>query len=306
VSRNVRIIAVTAIAATLTASLAACSSSSKGAKHSGSSAAPKTSASKSTPAAPKPLSLAVSAKGDPSGIPTSLAAGTYDIGATSAAAAPYDVQIARMAPGYSLKSLFGDVAAGVEANKPNKAAVARLYAKATFVGGPAGVGAQHAMVFLPQGNYVYVNSDLQGQPTPHPFTVTAGATTAQVTKSTATVTAQGDMAGKFTFVINGSLGAKGTLTFANKSQDNAHFLVIEKVKAGKTAKACEAYQGDPSAPKSPCTVVFEGSIVSQAGSEQATYAGQGPGTYLLACFMPDPKTGKVHAEEGMIKQVQVA
>jgi hypothetical protein len=305
---KVRMTAVTVAVAALAVSLTACSSSSSKApkKSSAASSAPKTTASP-TPATPKPLSLAVDAKGNLSGLPTTTAAGTYDITATSTAKAPYSVQLVRMAPGYSVKTLFGDVAASIEADKPNDSATARLYAKATFVGGPGGLGTQHAVVYLPQGNYVYVNSDVQGQPTPHPFTVTSGASAPQLpTSSAATVTAEGDMAGMFTFAVGGSLGAKGMLTFANKSQDNAHFLVIEKVKAGKTAKACEAYNGDPSAPKSPCTEVFDGSIVSPGSAEQVSYAGQGPGTYLLACFMPDPKTGKVHAEEGMIKQVQVA
>ena len=48
------------------------------------------------------------------------------------------------------------------------------------------------------------------------------------------------------------------------------------------------------------------SVLSPAASQEVTYVGQGPGTYLLACFMPDPQTGKVHAEEGMVKQVHVA
>lgn len=261
----------------------------------------------SAPAAPTPLAVTVDAKGGLTGLPTTLTTGTYDITATPAdAKADYTMQIFRLSPGYTQAMLLADVGSGFMADKPDLAAVVRLYSRASFVGGPSGTGIQRAITYLPPGDYGYANVSVEGKPVVTDFTVTGAATAPVLPSTPVTVSASGDGAGAYTWNVDGSLGASGVLTFKNSSQDNAHFLFIIKAKPGRTAAECEAYQGDPSDPASPCTPVVDTGIVSGGAAEVISYTAQGPGTYLLMCYLPDPKTGQPHAMEGMSKQVTVS
>lgn len=287
---------VVAVVVVCAAVLAGCGSSKNATSASRSSARPST----STPPAPTKIALSISAKGEVTGFPSTMAAGTYDITETPASpSSQAGVNIVRLAPGFSAASLLADVAKSLPHDgAPDKVAVSDLYAKATFVGGPSGFGTQEAVVFLPAGNYVYADPDTDGAPVTGTFTVT-GTATAALPPTATTITARGDMSGAFTFDVTGSLGTPGMVTFKNASQTNAHFLLVAKLKPGKTAADCDAYNGDPNAAASPCTPIVDGAIVSAGSSEVVTYPGAGAGSYVLACYMPNPATGQPHAMEGM-------
>lgn len=288
----------------IAAAVAGCGSSSTGASTKNK---PGGGSSSSAPAAVKSLAITVAKDSTVSGLPATLTAGTYKVSATSpSATTAVSVQLARLSPGFTQAQLLADVSKGLMAQTPDKAAVAETYAKATFVGGPAGAGKSAATVFLPAGDYIYLDTDSQAQPKVGTLKVTAGESKPAMPATDITVDGKGDEKGMFTFDVTGSLSKSGTLTFKNTSEDNAHFVSIAKLKPGKTKADALAFQGDPSDPKSPIIDVLDTTIISPASAQVVDFTSQGPGTYLLVCFLPDPKTGAPHAMEGMVKEVQAS
>ncbi|WP_375479215.1 hypothetical protein [uncultured Jatrophihabitans sp.] len=105
-----------------------------------------------------------------------------------------------------------------------------------------------------------------------------------------------------------TIPAKGVLRFSNEAHD-AHFVSLAKLKKGKTlADVKKAFAGSEDPNK---VFVSKGKhialnlgVVSPGRGERGSYT-LSRGTYLLACFWPDRKTGMPHALMGMIRLLKV-
>jgi len=100
------------------------------------------------------------------------------------------------------------------------------------------------------------------------------------------------------------LPAHGTISFTNESTESPHFLNIQHVKNGTTRKqVISSFSGSGSP-----NIFLEGTQGTDLVSYQQTMSLKlhlPKGTYALACFFPDPKTGMPHAFMGMVRIVHL-
>lgn len=235
------------------------------------------------------------------GVPARTPAGQYTFKVHEAAGGT--LQLARLREGYTAAQLDRDIMAGFGGN--DAGAVARIYRQVVFEGGTGGAPYQQFTTYLVAGRYVYFNSNSLDPV--RTFTVgTAGATPPAPPSVGVTITGFEDAAdpGRFGFEVSGTLAVRGQLRFKAAGGDEPHFLAVFKLAAGKSGMDCLAFQGPPG-PQAPCQEVFSTGIVSPGQAMVLPYRLDGPGRYLLACFLPDPEQGMDHASLGMMKVVQV-
>jgi hypothetical protein len=102
-----------------------------------------------------------------------------------------------------------------------------------------------------------------------------------------------------------SIPASGTLQFYNQA-DQPHFLEIQRVKQGTTARQVRRVLNPNShaQPRFLMRAHTSTGVVSPTFSEMMRYS-LPRGEYLIACFWPDRLTGMPHAYMGMWKLVQL-
>jgi hypothetical protein len=234
------------------------------------------------------------------GMPASLPAGQYTFKLTAASGS---VQLVRLAPGYTVQAALNDAGLAFgDASKPGfKAAAERLYSLAHFLGGVSGV--MSFSTYLIPGRYIAVDTNV-ATPKPVEFTVTPRAVGPNFPAVNVAFGGYMSMSGgqeSFGWAVLGRLQRSGTLRFTTLNGDEPHFLVLAKLKAGKTAQQCFSFSGDPSSPASPCSEVLSTSLVSTNEAMTMPYALPGAGNYVIACFVTNPDTGKPHALLGMVR-----
>ncbi len=103
----------------------------------------------------------------------------------------------------------------------------------------------------------------------------------------------------FGWDVSRRLPASGTVKFANQS-DQPHFLVIQRVKKGTTAKQVRRYirSGAQAEPPWLLKAAADTGVLS-AGRVQLVSYDLPPGRYFIACFWPDYFTGTPHFVHGM-------
>lgn len=235
------------------------------------------------------------------GIPTSMPAGeyTFKVHETGSAA----LQLGRLRDGYSRAELNRDLVAGFGSG--DRAAIDRIYQQVVFEGGTGGAPDQQFTTYLTPGHYVYLNSDSL-DPVRTVEVTDAGKTAPAPPSVGVTVTGGEDPShpGHFRFDVSGQLAPSGQLRLKATGTDEPHLLDVFKLKPGATAMDCLHADG-PSGPQAPCAEVFTTGILSPGQAMVLPYHLDGPGRYLLACFLPDPDQGMDHASLGMYKVVQV-
>lgn len=104
-----------------------------------------------------------------------------------------------------------------------------------------------------------------------------------------------------------SMPHKGYVTLANKA-NTWHFLVLQQVKKGTTIKQVEKALTDQNEAKKIFIngkgSGYDNGVVSPGRSETGNYS-LNKGTFVMACFWTDPKTGKPHALEGMVRLIKL-
>ncbi len=233
-----------------------------------------------------------------SGIPGTLAAGQYTFSLSNATGG---LQLVRLTPGYTQAQLLSDVGAVFGPPSPGaKAAAERLYAQAHFVGGAN--GATRFSAYLIPGSYVAVDPTGPGG-RPEAFTVTPRAVRQNFPAADVAFGGSMLMSGgheSFAWQVIGKLKASGgTLRFTTLNGDEPHFLVLAKVKPGRTALQCFSFQGNGANPN--CDEVLSTGVLSTNETMTMPYTLKGPGTYAIACFVTTPETGQPHAMLGMIR-----
>ncbi len=182
----------------------------------------------------------------------------------------------------------------------------------TFAGGPGTVdphGRQEVIMRLTPGDYVivcFVPDDEDG--TPHfargmvrPITVTAnpGQDEVQEPKADGTVKLK-----DFAFDLPAEINPGHHVWLVENEGPQPHELNLVKLAAGKSIDDLKAFfqSNNPGRPPFEDVGGFE---PIQAGDQGWMMLNLTPGTYVALCFVPDPETGKAHADLGMIQSFDV-
>ena len=233
------------------------------------------------------------------GIPKSLSAGQYTVKFSGPASANGTFfQFIRLGKGYGQQQMLTDLQADFT-GKANQAQRHRLYTRAFFAGG-SGVANDEYSAYLAPGSYVvgdFVNGKFQN------LTVTKGsgpkAPAAGATISAVTMKGMADM---FTFSVSGAVPHDKALKFVNTT-DQPHFLGFAKLTKGTSAKDVKACALEGKG----CTPGYNSGAISKGESEviPAGVLKLTAGKYVIACYIPDEKTGAPHAIMGMYKEITV-
>jgi hypothetical protein len=228
------------------------------------------------------------------GIPKTLASGQYSVSFSGPQSRQGTFfQFIRLSKGYSEQQMLGDLQADFT-GKSTRAQRTRLYNRAFFAGG-SGVSTDKYSAYLAPGSYVvgdFINGKFQS------LTVTKGSgpATPPAGNTIKAVTMNGGM---LAFDVAGTLSHDKALKFVNTT-DQPHFVTFAKLKGGTSAKDC-LMNGKG------CTPGYTSGAISKGESEviPANVVGFTPGRYVVACFIPDEKTGQPHALMGMYKEFTV-
>ena len=189
-------------------------------------------------------------------------------------------------------------------------------------GGPGALAGQtiQAIIDLLAGNYAAFNEDFEA-PLAVPVTVTGDATASPMAGSpipglTADVTVtEVKTADGYAFEIEGTFAPGGQVVEIYNDADQPHFMEFALSPGPVTVdELLMLFTMDPSTGATPPpgminpeeirTAAFAATQSPDARVYLATNLQ--PGTYILACFIPDPtKEGIPHAFEGMLEVVQV-
>jgi hypothetical protein len=228
------------------------------------------------------------------GIPKTIAAGQYTVtfkGPQSSHGTFF--QFIRLSKGYSEQKMLGDLQADFT-GKSTQAQRARLYSKAFFAGGSS-MPTDKYSAYLAPGSYVvgdFINGKFQT------LTVTKGSGPA-TPPAGGTIKAVTMQDGMLQFAVSGAIPHGQALKFVNTT-DQPHFISLAKLEKGGTLKGClTAGKG--------CEPGYASGAISKGESEviSASALGLTAGHYLVACFIPDVKTGVPHAMMGMYKEITV-
>jgi plastocyanin len=240
--------------------------------------------------------------------PASIAAGTTTFRLVNDGKEPHQISIVQLAKGKTL----ADFVAAAKAMQPTPWAVG--------VGGPntAGPGQTiDATVSLDAGNYLllcWVPSP--GAPVPHlmkgmiqPLTVTApGGVTQAGTATSYLPEPVPDVhleLSEYGFKFSKRLTAgKHTIHVMNTGAQE-HEAVFMKLAPGKKMKDVDAWF--ESGMKGPSPIEAMPGMAGLGKGRTASFTTTlTPGTYGLACYIPDAKDGKPHAMHGMVQEITVA
>lgn len=235
------------------------------------------------------------------GVPAHLPGGEYTFRVSESGGGT--LQLARLLGDYTAARLDRDLAAGF--GKGDLKAVARVYANVVFEGGTGGQPHQTFTTFLTPGRYIYTDTN-SSRPVTTFMVTEKGATAPDAPTVGPTVLGYEDPAhpDHFGFDVSGAFSQQGVLRFKAAGTDQPHFLAVAKLRKGATAHDCLMFSGPPG-PDAPCALVLETGILSPGQAMVVPYRLTGPGRYLLACFLPDPSNGRLHAMLGMFTVVAV-
>ena len=213
-------------------------------------------------------------------------------------------QLVQLAAGYTLDEAIADIDA---LDKGKIKALKRFESHVTLLGGvnlrPGEVG--KLSVSLPVGSY-YAADIERNRPSAFTAFTVAGADTGASMPAGSTVKAV-----KSASWAKGpkSIDNRGLLTFKNRTDQN-HFVVLVRLKKGKTAKDFAAWmdaamEGDEGPPPVDFRVSFDGGVVSPGQTVAMNYK-LPKGDYILACFWPDASMGGMpHAFMGMYRGIKL-
>ena len=228
------------------------------------------------------------------GIPKTLSAGQYNVHFQGPASSQGTFfQFIRLSKGYSQQQMLGDLQADFT-GKSTRAQRTRLYSKAFFAGGSS-MPTDSYSAYLAPGSYVvgdFINGKIQT------LTVTKGSGPATPAAG-GTIKAVTMQDGMLMFDVAGAIPHGKALKFVNTT-DQPHFISLAKLQKGATAKGCVmAGKG--------CAPGYNSGTISKGESEviSASVLGLTPGKYVVACYIPDVKTGAPHAMMGMYKEFTV-
>ncbi len=267
-----------------------------------SSAAPSTEPSAEPSAAPTASAatiqdLAITGKEYAFEAPASIAAGPTKVTLTNAGQEEHQAQIVKINDGKT----FADLTAALQQPDPSAA-----LALVSLDGGPTGVlpGASGSTtVDLTPGAYAFLCFVSGDDGIPHlakgmvaPFEVTEPASTATVPAGDTALTLQ-----DFAFVGLDTLTAGShTLTVTNNGPQ-PHEATIVRLADGVTVPQLLTAFTSGEAPAGPPPFTSAGGIAGISAGSTATVDVDLPaGNYAFICFVPDPATGKAHAELGMV------
>jgi hypothetical protein len=133
-----------------------------------------------------------------------------------------------------------------------------------------------------------------------PFTVTAAAAGGEEPKYGSEVEAK-----DFAFTLPTLKAGETTIEFKNNGP-SPHEMTLYKVAAGKTAADAQTFLAGTAPPAGPPPFSGAGGGAAIApGSSTFPTINLEPGTYIVTCFVPDPKTGKPHIALGMFSSFDV-
>lgn len=233
-------------------------------------------------------------------LPDSVSAGATEITLRNEGQDEHQAQIARLNTGVTLEQLTGELQ-----NQDPSAALGLV----TLVGGPTGVlpGAQGTVgLDLEAGTHVFLCFIAGEDGIPHiakgmvaPLEVAEPAAGGALPDGDAELTLQ-----DFGFVGADSLAAGAHTITVTNAGPQPHEATIVKLADGVTVEALRGMFSDPNAappPSGPPPFTSAGGIAGIAANSSATIdVDLEPGAYAYLCFIPDPATGKAHAELGMI------
>ncbi len=232
--------------------------------------------------------------------PTQIQSGLVTITLINDGKEDHQAQLARLNDGVTMDQLMAALQKGPDTALP----------LVTLAGGPNAIQPgqkQTVTVNLPAGNYVLLCFVSGADNVPHlakgmiaPMTVAAAAgnaagapNAAAEPQSTGSVMLQ-----DFTITVPDKVQAGSQVWKVTNNGPEPHEFTLVRMDDGKTAQDFQAFMQNPTG-KPP---------FSSAGGLGALAPGTSgwvnldlkPGTYVALCFVPDPKTGKAHAELGMV------
>jgi hypothetical protein len=217
---------------------------------------------------------------------------------------PAGVQFFKLKPGYTLQQWGADAA--VVFNGQDLVAINRWYNNTVFVGGTTSRPGHPGKFItkLAAGTYYALDFLFEGQAPITTFKV-AGEPTTGTASWNATITAVTD---KWWDRTPASVPRLGIIRFVNRAR-SPHFMELQKLKPGKTyaqAKACieQGCSEQKAATIFDFKVSADEGLVSPGHSYEFKYS-LPTGNYIVACFMPDRKTGMPHAVMGMTRPLTV-
>jgi hypothetical protein len=220
------------------------------------------------------------------------------------------VNVVKLAPGYAWKSFrgdlkvaFGNLFAPNGNKKKGLKALNHALDNITAYGGldneDPGKTERGTLLLTQPGTYALFDDSGSLPRDPRQLTVTApvGPQTLTADKKVVAMTNRRFGGAKV-------LPAHGTISFTNQSTESPHFLGLQHVKNGTTRKqVIDAFSGNGSP-----NIFLQGdenTDVTSYGQTMNLKLHLPKGTYALACFFPDPKTGMPHALMGMVRIVHL-
>jgi len=206
----------------------------------------------------------------------------------------HQAQIARLQDGKTMADLQAALAQG------EQAAIALL----EFVGGPSVLDpgkSQEVVLDLKAGNYVLLCFIASADGVPHlakgmvkPIQVTAtGQSGAQAPRADASIVLK-----DFGFEMPAEVKAGKQTWEIKNAGPQLHEMVIFKLAPGKTMDDVGAFFQSPAGP--PPFEAVGGMQALSVGKSAWLVLDLQPGNYIALCNVPDPASGKAHAELGMI------
>lgn len=214
-------------------------------------------------------------------------------------------------PGYSFQDLRDDIRTlGENLFGPNGNKKKGLKAENHFIANATAVGglcaqdgqARHGVLMLKQAGANYVLFDDSGQLPKRPvfLTVTSPSGPQQLAP------VEGRVIAKTNRRFDGKrvLPADGDIRFVNESTESPHFVEFQHVKAGTTRKdVIDSFQSQ-GRPDFLLKGTQDVDLLSM-NQRMNVHLHLPPGTYAIACFFPDPKTGDPHAFMGMVRIIHL-
>jgi hypothetical protein len=254
------------------------------------------------------------------GVPEQVSPGRYLVTLDNRSSAEAAAEFLMLPPGISYEQALGFFS-GLEAGADASPAAGSTAAQTEMVGGPpdwfyqvymaggpyaefAGQTVQ-AVVDLPAGEYLVWPGDPSKPQLPARLIVSddGGEPRASPEPAADVVITEVGTAEGYAFEINGTFVAGPQSVRIDNKSDQPHFVVFIRTTEPVTAEGAMALlMEDPTA-----VVDWAGSGTQSAGTTQWIATNLEPGTYVVACFIPDPANGGIpHAAEDMIEVVTVA
>ena len=249
-------------------------------------------------------------------VPDDLTASATQFDLTNKGGEPHHAQLFELNPGASADDLKTKALAND---------IPGMLGLGTFAGGTGTTSpgkdssTADAIVELVEGDYVMMCFLADGKGVPHfasgmfqPFSVGAATETAAQAPDAGTTVKAAD----FSFDLE-KLPAAGVLEVKNVSKGQVHELNVFRLADGATQDDLLAYLSPPepdsesSSEPAPATgpppfTAVGGVQGLMPGASQLLSLELTSGTYVIACFVPDPVDGKPHADKGMIKTLTIA